>query len=189
MPVMVVNSESEVLRSHLVRQPDSEHLRLWEVAGAAHVSRQPDEQLALARSLEEVGIDPSAGIGPPPPYANRLSVAPVVRAATRHTIHWVESGTPPPCAPSIEVIGEDASPCISRDELGIARGGVRLPDVEVPLAEHSGVREDAEDILSQISGWTRPFPPTVRRALYHTPHVYLTRYRTPFCQHDLRHLL
>jgi len=55
VPVMVVNSESETLRLHAMRQPDTDHFRLWEIAGSAHISWSPAEVVELDRQLQELG--------------------------------------------------------------------------------------------------------------------------------------
>ena len=55
-------------------------------------------------------------------------------AANDHLVRWVNDGTPPPIAPLIETIG----PFIARDELGLALGGIRIADLEVPTALNTG---------------------------------------------------
>lgn len=57
-------------------------------------------------------------------------------AAIVHVQRWIEGGAPPPKQPLIAVAGNP--PAIVRDSHGIAKGGVRLPDVEVPMSCNTG---------------------------------------------------
>ena len=58
-------------------------------------------------------------------------------AAVRHLDRWVRSGRPAPRGPRIEVVDGQ----VVRDpETGLARGGIRLPDVTVPTRTLSGSR-------------------------------------------------
>jgi hypothetical protein len=178
VPVMVVNSESEVLRLYAMRQPDTDVFRQWEIAGSAHISSAPAEVAELDRQLEEMGIDPASGMATRRDDTNVVSHAPVVRAAMRHMLGWLE-GPPPPHQPLIE-IAQDDPPTICRDQYGQARGGVRLPDVEVPLAQHCGLRPDESDILARISGSSVVFSEDQLRSMYSGPSDYLDRYGQAF---------
>lgn len=76
VPVIVVNSETEVTSYYGVREADSPRFRLWEVAGTSHVS--------VARPAE-----PTEG------GSNWMSYSPVYNAAIRHLHHWIsDEGTP-----------------------------------------------------------------------------------------------
>ena len=77
-PVMVVNSESEVLRLYGVRQPDTDLFRLWEIAGSAHISSSLAEAAELDRHLEEMEIAPTSGMTARRDDTNVVSHGPVV---------------------------------------------------------------------------------------------------------------
>ncbi len=66
---------------------------------------------------------------------NQVSVAPVVDAALHHLQAWLIDATPPPVQPRIDFEGEP--PEVVRDDNRIARGGIRLPQVDVPIAHNS----------------------------------------------------
>lgn len=119
VPVIVVNSETELTSYYPVREPDSARFRLWEVAGTAHVS--------VARPAERT-VEGS----------NWLSYTPVYEAAIRHLHRWIRDGVEPPRMPRVEMKAGDPNPEVVRDEHGNARGGIRLPEVEAPTASHSG---------------------------------------------------
>ena len=106
--------------------------------------------------------------GPPP---NDLDRAPVMSAFYRHLRPWLVDGTPPPSLPRIEV---DESGAIRRDEHGIALGGIRLPDVEVPLATLTA--ETGVEGLGGLGGARHDFDEATIRKLYPSRDDYLARY-------------
>jgi hypothetical protein len=59
----------------------------------------------------------------------------VIRAALHALNAWMRDGTPPPHG---EVLATDESGKSLRDEYGNALGGIRSPDVDVPIATLSG---------------------------------------------------
>lgn len=118
VPTIVVNSETEVPSYFGVREDDTDQFRYWEVAGTSHVSVPRPEE---------------AGSG-----ANWLSYTPVYNAAIRHLHVWISDGSAPPKMPRIKVDPEPQIPEVVRDAHGNAVGGIRLPDLEVPSASHSG---------------------------------------------------
>jgi hypothetical protein len=167
VPVMVVNSESETESCYGVRQPDTERFRYWEAAGTAHVSRQAMASVG-PRYQRDFGFVP-----PDQPGINEVPMNPVVDAALHHMLAWVEHGVVPPSQPRIEFTGDP--PEVSRDEHGIARGGIRLPQVEVPIAHNSAIPL-TPDFISRLGGSSAPFPPEKLRALYESRTSYLKRF-------------
>ena len=167
VPVMVVNSELEAIAGVGVRQPDTDRYRLWEAAGTCHVSAQ--SMRARAPKFER-------DFGSPMPVAEGINAVPMIPlfdAAVHHLHNWVNGGPPPPVQPRIEFAGDP--PEIQRDEHGIARGGIRLPQVEVPIATNSAVPL-GEDIYSRLGGSSKPFPPATLRQLYGDHDRYVTRF-------------
>jgi hypothetical protein len=120
-PVLVVNSEFETIAEQEAGAVDTEKVRMWDVAGAPH---------AVARA--EPGGE-SGGWG-----RNPLSIQPIIDAAVRRMHEWVAGGTASPSQPRIEVEWE-SRPRIRRDGHGNAIGGIRLPEMAVPVAEYRGM--------------------------------------------------
>jgi hypothetical protein len=167
--VWVVNSETEARDYGSARQPDDDRFRLWEIAGASHASGSSDHiERVFARDIG--GSRPSVAIpgGPPP---NDLDRAPVMTAFYRYLRPWIADGTPPPSLPRIEL---DESGAIRRDEHGIALGGIRLPDVEVPLATLTA--ETGVEGLGGLGGARLDFDEATIRKLYSSRDDYLARY-------------
>jgi hypothetical protein len=170
IPVMVVNSECESMSCYGVRQPDTDQYRYWEVAGASHVSLQG--MISSAPRMERdfgfsIPIDDSLK------HVNRVSMAPVVDAALHRLQAWVTESTAPSVQPLIEFDGEPAA--IVRDENDIARGGIRLPQAEVPIAHNSAIQR-SPDVFARLLGYHEPFTVERVRELYGSRDQYLKLY-------------
>jgi hypothetical protein len=148
VPVMLVNSESETLGCFPCRQPDTDLFRFWEVAGSSHAPRGMTEIMDQKTKRDGVYLDQFAGFSP-----SIVMWSPAADAAIAHVKRWIESGALPPTQTMIAVSANP--PAIVRDAHGIAKGGVRLPDVEVPTSCNSGYNAGAG--LEALVGSTKPF--------------------------------
>jgi hypothetical protein len=72
------------------------------------------------------------------PEGSELRFFHVGNAAHDHLVRWAEFGTPPPTAPDIELIDLGPVSVVARDDLGLAVGGIRIADIEVPTALNTG---------------------------------------------------
>jgi hypothetical protein len=168
VPVFVVNSELEAIACHPVRQPDSRTFRYWESAGTCHVSAQGmrDRQGKLIRD----GIRTF----PLPEGINQIPITPLYDAVFHHMQRWLTEGTPPPIQPKVEFGGDSAD--VVRDEHGIAKGGIRLPQAAVPLAQNSAIPL-ANDVFAFLRGSSHPFSPQKLRVLYTDKKSYLAKFQ------------
>ena len=168
VPVFVLNSETEATLHYPVRQPDSPSYRFWEVAGVAHGSDRVSNVMPTTWP-RDLGISghPLAPEGP----NNMLTLDGVRAAALVAMQRWLGDGVPPRSMPRIEFAGDP--PVIVRDEYGIARGGIRLPDVAVPRATHTGVAVDGSLALF---GSSVPFSEAQLHALYPDEETYRRRW-------------
>jgi hypothetical protein len=165
VPVLILETEGDltsVIGYLPARQDDTDKIRLWEIAGAAHA----DESLLgpLAGDLD-CGTDINRG---PQQYA--------VRAAIRALVEWVERGDAPPEAPRIEVTADGGTPTIVRDEDGIAEGGIRFPQVDVPVATLSGEPGPKGGVICLLLGSTVPFTDAQLAARYSDRAAYESAY-------------
>jgi hypothetical protein len=167
--IMVLNTESDALCYLPVRQDDSEVFRLWEVAGTAH-SGKWGVDLAFARYAQEFGQPFPGGLRNP--YPNNVDFVAVRDAAFHHMHRWVNGQAAPPAQPRL-VIGGDP-PEIRRDRFGNALGGVRLPALDVPVAEHSGYRSSPG--RPTLTGRSRPLPAEQLAELYPDEKTYAARF-------------
>jgi hypothetical protein len=162
-PVMDIQAESDVagiLASAAARQDDSDTFRLWEVAGTAHA----DAHL-LGSSARYVDCGVPINDGP-------LHV--VAKAAWHALKAWVADGTPPPTAPRLELAG--TPPATVRDADGIAKGGLRTPPVQVPVAVLSGNPGPNPSTICLLLGSTTPLPAATLAARYPSRDAYRQRY-------------
>jgi len=157
-PVVVVNSEFEA--NHLAHLPitDTEHLRIWEVAGTPHGVARGRGDVADARGR----------------VVNPLGIGPVHDAALRAVHRWVADGVPAASQPRIAV-DDGRRPSLRRDELGNAVGGIRLPELEAPTHEYRGVAFGTG--RAPLFGSARPLPDDVVRARFPTRASYVARWR------------
>ncbi|HSQ01015.1 MAG TPA: pectin acetylesterase-family hydrolase [Candidatus Dormibacteraeota bacterium] len=163
-PVVDLQAETDVtgiLKSVVVRQADSDTLRLWEVAGTAHADVHLLGPIANALAC-----------GTP---INNGPLHLVAKAAFRGLDAWVRSGEAPPAAPRLDVTSADP-PEIRRDGDGIALGGIRTPPVDVPVAVLSGVPGPNPDLLCLLLGSTTPLPAARLAELYASRADYDQRY-------------
>lgn len=133
-PIIDLQTEGDidVLRSHLVRQPDTSTFRLWEVAGGSHA-----DEHTISRSYPPNESQP----GTLCQYRfNSATTFAVVSAAVRSLDRWVRDGVVPRMAPRI-TLGPDpnADDPVVRDQYGNALGGIRLPELEAPTATVTGL--------------------------------------------------
>jgi hypothetical protein len=182
VPVFLFETETDLtlLGYAHARQPDSELVRTWEVAGTAHADAQ------LLRAVIGGPRDPSVGslLG----CDNSINTGPqreVLQAALQHVVEWTGGGAAPPKGARVELDdGDDV--VIARDEHGIALGGVRNPLVDVPVATLSGdppgggTVEDllgGENGICALFGQTVPFDKAELVDRYGTADEYLEQFR------------
>ncbi len=125
-PVLLFNTETDVVpfsglgASGIHEQPDAPGLRIWEVTGTAHIDTY------LLGDLDCGGAPINDG---PEHYA--------LSAAVRQLDRWVATRRAAPTGPRISI----TNGAIDRDgATGLAKGGIRLPDVTVPTHTLSGLR-------------------------------------------------
>ena len=173
VPVLVLQSETDVilLGGGLAAQPDSEQIRIWEMAGAAHAdtytvsagrhddgtlsAERMSELLRPTRNLMIGQTDTPINAGPQQHY--------VAQAALAHLAQWAAGGELPPQAPRLELDAKGTG--YRLDGHGLARGGIRTPWVEAPTAVMGGLGQSGES-FAMLFGRTEPFDDATLSALY-----------------------
>jgi hypothetical protein len=160
VPVVELQTETDVLgfsegytspSGAEVRGDDGPRYRLYEIAGSSHA------------------VIPSCA-GPP----STFPTASFGRAAYADLVAWVERHRTPPEAEPIETTSIGTVSVAARDGHGNARGGVRSPFVDVPLASYAG--NDVPGVFCKLSGVARPFPAATAVELYRTAADYLAAF-------------
>ncbi|MGW0928823.1 alpha/beta hydrolase domain-containing protein [Streptomyces sp. NPDC002644] len=157
-PVFQILSETDVRTP--ARRADDDRFRRWEVAGSAHSgwSGQEYRRPVLTRDL---GAAPSYRCERPP--FSRVPLHHVIAAAYGHLARWAERGVLPPSAPPLEFAPDGTK---ARDGLGLARGGIRLSQVEAPTALNTG--DNAGETFCFLFGRHEPFGAERLAELYPT---------------------
>ena len=95
----------------------------------------------------------------------------VTIAAFYHLHAWIHDGTLPPIMPRLNFIEDGAKANLVRDDFGIGTGGIRLPEVEVPIAMNTGVSH----LPLGNRGLSEPFSPELLIMLYPTHEDYVAK--------------
>ncbi len=173
VPVLVLQSETDVilLGGGLAGQPDSERIRVWEMAGAAHADtytvsagRYDDGTLSPERMAELLRPTTNLMIGNTDTPINAVPQQHyVAQAAIAHLARWAAGGEAPPSAPRLDLDVEGTG--YQLDDLGNALGGIRTPWVEAPTSVVSGLGQTGET-FAMLFGRTEPFDDATLTALY-----------------------
>lgn len=160
-PVLVVQAEGDLgglLDSARARQPDSDKIVTWEIAGQAHADAY---QLGELAGMVDCGGAINSG-----------QQVFVCRAALRHLITWIGGGARPPVAPPVEYDDDEVVP----GDLGIGRGGVRTPAVEAPVERLVGAPYPHSAPFCMLLGRTEVVPDEQLRQRWSDRDEYLRAY-------------
>ncbi|MBK6740368.1 MAG: hypothetical protein IPG64_22280 [Haliea sp.] len=165
-PVMNIQAENDTtgfLNSMLVRLPDSDTFRLWEIAGTSH----GDSRLSVFGS----GVPVNCGlpINDGPQHF-------VAKAALHSLDAWLRTGVAPSTAQRLDMTPSNP-PSLLRNVDGIVLGGVRTPQLDVPVDVLSGVPGPTPTKAACFTlGSTAPLSEERLAELYASPEDYMQRY-------------
>ena len=137
-PTFRFQTQTEVVgfSAYLVRQSESDNamMRFYEMAGGSHVDAEINVVggQALVRDL---GLPPSFCPDPVVPY-NPIIIGYVQSALLEGLGQWISNGAEPPASQFMDLIFPGGSAEIALDAHGNAIGGVRPPQIEVPLGTY-----------------------------------------------------
>ena len=161
--VIKVNTENDIifLGEYFARQPDSDHLRTYEVAGASHVGFSDPNLRGEILVRDGLPIaDTNVCVRP---SLSRIPTRNVVNAAFEHLELWIGEGIEPPTAPPMEVIS-DSPVEVLRDDYGNGLGGIQLSQHSVPTATNTGFNLGAGFCV--LFGSYEPFDEATLQSLY-----------------------
>lgn len=159
--VFQFQTETDVAMYVAARQPDSDRLRSWEVAGTAHA----DQHILDVNKANTSGGVSCSGANQGPQHF-------VIKAALHALNLWMTDGTAPVTGELLTMNG--GSPVT--DENGNALGGVRTPSVDVPIATLSGqAAAGSTNFVCVLFGSTTPFTPEKLMQLYATHDDYVMK--------------
>ena len=154
-------SETDLGYGPTRRMEDSDHFRSWEVTGSGHSSYVSDVY-RTPLVLRDFGTEPWPTACDNPPFS-RVRGYHVINRQYDLLVRWIKKGIAPPVAPKIEFTDDDP-PVMIRDGFGIAAGGIRLPEIDVPTALNSGMNSGSTFCF--LYGTHIPFDDETLSALY-----------------------
>ena len=180
VPVLTFQTETDVVAIGFfaARQPDGPNFRTWEVAGTAHVDTYmmvvgPTDQGPSARDTTHLPPVQSI-LGGTVPCDLPINSGPqhyVLSAALRQLTRWVRSGHAPASTPPLSV-RPGFPPTIEHDPLGNAVGGIRTPQIDVPIAVLSGIGQPVGSACGRF-GTTIAFDAATLASLYRSHRSYV----------------
>ncbi len=164
VPVFIFETQTDLIELGYAsaQQPNTNHIRTWEVAGTSHA----DQYLVGSAASSLLGCTTQINTGP-----QHL----VVQAAFADFVRWVVHGTPPPSPPPFR-LSSRLPPTLALDRNGNVIGGVRTPAVDVPISTLSGAAPPGATLICSLFGSTTPFSPQKLASLYGSKVNYLARY-------------
>ncbi len=181
VPVLAFETETDLALGGYVgdRQPDSAWFRDWEVAGTAHaddytllgMADTGRTNMATAIVTHDTPI-PVLGCTSAPNAGPQHWVLDAAIAALNR---WVRTGTPPPHGPRLTITA-GTHRVVRRDGLGDAVGGIRTPQLDVPVAALSGTAPPGQGGTCNLFGSTVPFERAVLASLYPTHADYVSKF-------------
>ncbi len=158
-PVIELEAETDAPGFATARQPDNSHLRVWEVAGTSHVDEYGLGPLAIA--FLNCPLPVNSG---PHHY--------IVHTAIRELFRWLHH--PERDVPHGQPIDLDTTNNVVRDQYGNATGGIRTPQLDVPIATLSGFGQSGG--FCGLFGTTVKFTDAQLLAAHHNRRNFLRTY-------------
>ena len=176
-------------------------LRIWEIAGASHVDAWIGAYGKAEHNWDDSGVPQDysqqtagnwgleGGQGgvcslfnaSDPVRADEVPQQYTHDAALAALNAWIITGRPAPLTPPLRfdpngtASPDGAGGGVDADRYGNALGGVRLPQIQVPVAQYQGTCTNPEGQV--LIGTTRPFPDAQLRSIYPA----FASYRTKMC--------
>jgi len=169
VPVLQFLSETDLLGKGLnfigARQPDTDLIRTWEVAGTAHADAY---NLGIGDTDNGDGVGDAAlfqaMLTPPASIYGGIISCPipintgphtyVLRSALNSLDNWIRTGDAPESRPTLDINNS----AFALDAKGNVTGGIRTPHVDVPVAILSGLGQTGS-VFCGLFGTTVTPPP------------------------------
>ncbi|MDR1400635.1 MAG: hypothetical protein LBJ41_12000 [Treponema sp.] len=129
--VFIINTQTESSALGGLAQRDTESICSWQVAGAAHF---PPRSMAITSQKLERDRITSTAFSAPADALRAVEWPYIYEAALVLITKWIDDGTQPPKIPPLATINILFG--YWKDAYGNAKGGVRLPEIEVPIAKY-----------------------------------------------------
>jgi hypothetical protein len=178
--VLTLESESDVVRNGgaryvLARQPNSDSFRAWEAAGTSHFNAEEEALMRIQAFRESPFANPPLQYNVCPEPMNDVHVSDLVDSTFDAINRWITNGKRPATPPPLQVRTVGTATDYVRNELGITKGGIRLPQVVVPTGAEKGEGNTGVGTCT-LAGTSAPFDAPTLAALYPTHDVYVRKF-------------
>jgi hypothetical protein len=164
-PVLQFETETDVPTTGLsfapARQPDTDRLRTWEVAGTSHADQFSSDGLLPITLRDNPGLPPSTC---DKPFNAGTAEHWVMNDAVAGLRLWAAGGPAPAHAPPLRLTSDNRT--LLTDQHGNGLGGIRTPAVDVPVATLTGLGNTGAGLFCFLDGTTTPFTAQQLAALY-----------------------
>ncbi len=163
VPVFMFETQTDLttLGYAAAQQPNTAHIRTWEVAGTSHA-----DAYVVGGNGGLLGCTQPINDGP---------AHEVVQAAFSAFDKWVDDGTAPP-TPAPFRLASTNPVTYATDQNGNVIGGVRTPAVDVPISTLSGQAPAGATVICSLFGSAIPLSAPTLAALYPTKADYIADY-------------
>jgi Alpha/beta hydrolase domain len=153
-PFIQLNTQGDIeeLDAAAARQSDNNYLRTWELAGASHIDAHEAAYETETIANEEPTVEvpscvfgtPIEGTGTPLDGHNQTDNMPLFEvedAALADLQNWLTKGVAPPHSSQISTfpVWFGLYYLVNKNQYGIGRGGIQMPDAQVPVENYSAI--------------------------------------------------
>ena len=172
IPVIKILTESEFTNPNTnestVLQPDADTFKTWYVTGATHSNLTS----LLPRTVQYIRDRNGAMINDGCGQNSRVPLTYAYNAGIVALEKYLDQGAPIPTSPKMQVTPSVTAPSVARDAEGFALGGLRYPEIEVPVALNSGLYGTG---CNPLGGTHTPFAKAKLDSLYPTHADYVAK--------------
>ena len=180
IPIIKILTETELAQAATnettILQPDTEKFKTWFVTGSTHsnLTSLLPRTVQYVRDFNGKMINDACSIG----QNSRLPLTHLYNAGIVALEKYVDKGTAIPTSPAMQITVSSTNPSVARDADGIALGGIRHPDIAVPVAMNSGVNSGtmpSGTTCNPLAGSHVPFTKAKLDSLYPTHADYVSK--------------
>ena len=179
--IITLETESDIARNNgflSARQPDSSSFRLWELTGGSHIS-DDEELLQRIQAFKEWPLNsPPLNFNVCTQKTDTLDEGAVVDTALHDLGVWTSHdghGAAPPRFPLLDVSGTGSSAAYVLDSSGDTVGGLRMPQITVPIETLHGLGNTGTANCS-LQGVAGEYSTAQLQTLYPTHAAYVAKF-------------
>lgn len=179
IPIIKILTESELTQpttnETTILQADTDLYKTWLVTGSTHTNLTSylPRAAQYVRDFNGKTINDGCSVG----QNSRVPLSYVYNAAIVRLQEYLDKGSPLPTSPAMQITASATAPSVARDSDGNALGGIRLPDIAVPVALNSGVSTGVNNgaACDGLLGAHVPFTKARLDSLYPTHAEYVSK--------------